>query len=85
MFDFKPGDRLFYMQRATGAMGELTGLFLFKQLIDVVGYLHESVGVVHGDLKLSNIYLDTTFKVNLIEFGLASYTNINRIQKYMGT
>ncbi|KAI8811948.1 kinase-like domain-containing protein [Cladochytrium replicatum] len=51
-----------------GYLPESRILFIFKQIVQAVAYLH-SQGWVHGDLKDENIVVDEEYNVKLIDFG----------------
>ena len=64
-------DRIFIKQRR---LVEPEVKFYIAQIVIAVGKLHEK-GIVHRDLKLSNILVDATGYVKIIDFGLAKQLN----------
>jgi translation initiation factor 2-alpha kinase 4 len=44
---------------------------IFIQIVEALNYLHNSVGLIHRDLKPMNIFLDKRNTVKLGDFGLA--------------
>lgn len=42
-----------------------------RQILDALKYLH-SCGVIHRDLKLSNVLIDIDFNIKICDFGLAT-------------
>jgi len=50
---------------------ELEARFYLFELVDALKYLH-SVSVIHRDLKLGNLFLDTGMHVKVGDFGLAT-------------
>lgn len=51
-------------------MPETKARNVMKQILDGVGYLH-SKGIIHRDLKLSNILLTHSWEIKIGDFGLA--------------
>jgi len=45
---------------------------LMTSLCDALAYAHESVGVVHGDLKTSNLMVNSRMELKVMDFGLAA-------------
>ena len=70
--------------KTMGAMGEDAGKFFLSQIINVVAYIHQ-LGVVHRDLKFENIALDTELNLKLLDFGLASRSNIDSLTDMVGS
>ncbi|KAI0036310.1 kinase-like domain-containing protein, partial [Vararia minispora EC-137] len=44
---------------------------MFRQVVRGVRYLHEQAALVHGDLKLENVLVDTAGACRIADFGLA--------------
>lgn len=65
-------------------MGEDAGRFFALQMLDALEFLHER-RVVHRDLKLENILVDDQLNMKIVDFGFASYKNINCLKSYRGT
>ena len=57
---------------------------IFKQILNAVNYYHMA-GVVHRDLKLTNILIDTARKIKIIDFGFATISNESQLKLYCGT
>lgn len=49
----------------------------FRQIISALDYLHNTVHIVHQDIKPQNILLNTDGQVKLCDFGSACYINKN--------
>jgi len=65
-----------------GVSPDTNRIRLLSEVADGLAYLH-SVGVVHGDLKASNILIDSSVRACLADFGLAQI--INKQSSFGGT
>jgi serine/threonine protein kinase len=65
------GDILEYMIKMGSTFGEQETRDIFWELVQAVAYLHETVHIVHGDLKLENVLLDTKNHIRVIDFGFS--------------
>ncbi|EPX72613.1 CAMK/CAMKL/KIN4 protein kinase Ppk1 [Schizosaccharomyces octosporus yFS286] len=71
VLDYVSGGELFDYILASRRLEDEMACKLFAQLISGVGYLH-SKGVVHRDLKLENILLDSKKNIIIADFGFAT-------------
>lgn len=56
-----------------GNIAEQTAKKYFAQIINAMKYLHQELGIVHRDLKLDNIIIDSNDNVRIIDFGLSTF------------
>jgi len=82
--EYVAGGLLFDLCQTMGAMGEHGGRFFVGQLLESIGYMHSRV-VVHRDLKLENILVDSQLNLKIADFGFACYKNIDSLTQYRGT
>ncbi|OWF38998.1 CBL-interacting protein kinase 10-like [Mizuhopecten yessoensis] len=71
------GDLLEFVNRLD-RLSEPDARRIFKQLLDIVNYLHEN-GVCHRDIKCENILLDDCYNIKLADFGFARRFPENRM------
>lgn len=45
---------------------------VFRQVVDAIAYLHQTLGVCHRDIKDENLVVDRGYRVKLIDFGAAA-------------
>ncbi|CAG8434475.1 7364_t:CDS:2 [Scutellospora calospora] len=78
VLEYVPGGELFdYVNDYYEKITEDEVKHIFLQLVNIIIYLHES-NIVHRDLKLENILLDSTKKrIKLTDFGLARFIKPN--------
>ena len=74
MIEYADYGILFDLCEQLGGMGENVGRFYLKQLIDtVMNYMHEKKRVVHLDLKLENVLLDSDLNVKVADLGFSTF------------
>ncbi|KAJ3089463.1 Serine/threonine-protein kinase plk4 [Quaeritorhiza haematococci] len=66
----KNGELYRYIQQRHGALTEPEARTVMHQIVSALQYLHTN-GIIHRDLKLSNLLLTENYDVKLADFGLA--------------
>ena len=84
----KGPDLFDYISDRECAMDEDVAQFLFAQIFQIVIRCFQN-GVVHRDIKDENIMFDENDKLKLIDFGCATFVNVNdgdgKLRKMEGT
>jgi len=62
------GDLLSYVRKRR-KLNETLAKYLFKQIIEGIGYIH-SKNILHRDIKLENILLDDKGHIKIADFGV---------------
>jgi serine/threonine protein kinase len=60
-------------REGTPALEQTDAGCMFRQVVKGLHYLHESVGLVHGDIKLENVLVDESGVCRLSDFGLSRH------------
>jgi len=78
--------RTYTQRQPLQRLDEQLGRTLFQQVVDGIRFCHERL-VVHRDLKLENLLLDTADTVKLIDFGFATQvaSKTSRLRAFCGT
>lgn len=88
VMDYIEGETLAELLKAGGKVGEAQLIEWARQLCDVLDYLHSrQPPVIYRDLKPSNIILDGSGRVHLVDFGTAKSFNEKSLEDtvYIGT
>ena len=64
-----PGGDLLNYVRKRRKLTEKNAKYLFKQIMQGIAYMH-TIGIVHRDIKLDNILLDSSGQVKICDFGV---------------
>ncbi|KAK3103513.1 hypothetical protein FSP39_019786 [Pinctada imbricata] len=72
VMDYAPGGELYEYINDRNKLAEKDARRIFRQIVSAVSYCHQ-MGVVHRDLKLENIVLDSDLNVKIADFGLSNY------------
>ncbi len=74
-----------HLVQACGPIPETRARKIFVQLLGAIKYIH-SKGIVHRDIKLENIFLDTDGNVKIGDFSHAAYSKqISSAETIYGT
>ncbi|KAL8595259.1 hypothetical protein ACOMHN_043411 [Nucella lapillus] len=76
VMDYAEGGELYDYLNNQRCLSEVETRRIFRQIVAAVHYVHQN-GIVHRDLKLENIILDTNRNVKIADFGLANYFSKN--------
>ena len=72
IMELAPNGELYDMVANTGRFSEPVARYFFRQLLDVVSFMHNEKKVCHRDIKLENILIDENFDLRLADFGFAA-------------
>lgn len=64
------GDLLTFVRKRRKLKEDMAKYF-FKQIIEGLAYIHHSKLIVHRDIKLDNILLDSNGKIKICDFGVS--------------
>lgn len=65
--------------------GEDAGRLFLGQMLNALDYMHSVEHIVHRDLKLENILIDSNLNFKLIDFGLSDSGDLSQIQGAVGS
>lgn len=74
IMEFAPGGELRAYVERRGFLPEEESRQFFKQIVRAVHYVH-SKKIIHRDLKLENILLDSQNRCKIVDFGLSDYVS----------
>jgi serine kinase len=80
----KKGDMLTYIQEVGGPLPDDDCRQWMYQICDAVKYLHER-NIIHRDLKLENLLLDSSNNIKLCDFGFAKDSSSKLSETYCGS
>ncbi len=72
-------------QSGGSGFGEDAGRFFLNQMLDALEYLHSEASVVHRDLKLENILIDSKMTFKLIDLGLSASGDLSAVTGAVGS
>ena len=71
VMEYIPNGSLADYIQSNGPLTEQMTKRIFVQIFMVLSYLHQTVHIVHRDLKAENILLDKNMNIRIIDFGLS--------------
>ncbi|OHS98337.1 CAMK family protein kinase [Tritrichomonas foetus] len=70
------GTLLEYVNK-NGPLSEDSASRVFSQLISVLDYLHNTMNIIHRDIKAENIMFDKNMNIRIIDFGFSKILSSN--------
>ncbi|OCB92238.1 hypothetical protein A7U60_g345 [Sanghuangporus baumii] len=62
-----------YIHKANTRISDMNKLVLLAQIAEALRYLHEEKALAHGDLRPSNVLIDSRLTAKLIDFGVSYF------------
>lgn len=76
VFEYVEGGQMLDYIISHGRLKENVARRFFRQLLSAVSYCHRN-GIVHRDLKIENVLIDSKGDVKLVDFGLSNFYDPN--------
>ncbi|OHT17237.1 CAMK family protein kinase [Tritrichomonas foetus] len=70
VMEFASGGELFHFVKSKAPLSENVAREIFRPIVRIVSYMH-SLNIVHRDLKLENVLLDSNGRLMLADFGFS--------------
>lgn len=78
VMEYVAGQALDIMINSRGSLPEKEALSIFRGVLECLGFAHRK-GVIHRDVKPSNILVDQSGKARIIDFGIAILVGSQRL------
>ncbi|KAF2867396.1 kinase-like domain-containing protein [Massariosphaeria phaeospora] len=85
LLDYCPGGEVFSYLRRARRFNEATSQFYAAEIVLILEFLHEKMGVAYRDLKPENILIDAEGHLKLVDFGFAKKVENRETYTLCGT